>query len=292
MLNNAFFTTRSILLLLGITATAGFIGSAATAQTTFPDVPANYWARPFIENLAQRDIIAGYPDGTYRPEQAVERDEFAAIIRKAFNQDHERQIASGSVFNDVPKGYWAAPAIEEAYETGFMNAPGGNFRPTDDIARSQALVVLVRGLNLAPARPQATTQQATRAKRPLYFPVAIASLMQPVFKVASATAANNTTPPATQQQIALKRPASAIVNQYYTDANQIPQDAVNAVALATQENVVVNYPNPKVLNPNAPLNRATAAAWVHQALVREGRIPPLGNNSAANYIVGRTGSNL
>lgn len=36
-------------------------------QTSFPDVPSNFWARPFIERLAQRNILAGYPDGTFRP---------------------------------------------------------------------------------------------------------------------------------------------------------------------------------------------------------------------------------
>jgi len=51
-------------------------------------------------------------------------------LNKAFSQNPERQIANGSVYKDIPRGYWAAPAIEDAYEMGFMKGyPDGEFRP-------------------------------------------------------------------------------------------------------------------------------------------------------------------
>lgn len=180
------------------------------AQTTFSDVEPSYWAQPFIERLAAQNIISGYPDGTFRPEQPLDRDEFAALIRDAFNQDEVRQIPSGSVFKDVPAGYWAAPVIEEAYEAGFMRSfRGGFFQPQEEVSRVQALVALVNGLNLSPARPTASTNQTTTnqanttnqastnlantnpattqtttrrraAKKPLFIPLAITSLMQPL----------------------------------------------------------------------------------------------------------------
>lgn len=53
-------------------------------------------------------------------------------------------------------------------------------------------------------------------------------------------------------------------------------------------NVVVNYPDRKVLNPNQPASRGDVAAFVHQALVAQGRIEPIpGEVEASNYIVGR-----
>jgi hypothetical protein len=85
----------------------------------------------------EKNILAGYLDGTYRPNKPVQRDEFAAVIRQAFNQEPVREIAGGSVYKDVPSGYWAASAIEEAYQTGFMTGyPGGFFRPNQDISRA------------------------------------------------------------------------------------------------------------------------------------------------------------
>lgn len=61
-------------------------------MSTFPDVPSNYWAQPYIQRLAEKNIIAGYPDATFRPQKSVDRDEFAAIVRKAFDVEPIRQI--------------------------------------------------------------------------------------------------------------------------------------------------------------------------------------------------------
>jgi S-layer homology domain len=90
------------LLTIGIAASTSApvnLSSPALAQETAPDsAPAasfpdiqNHWARPFIEALAEKDIVAGYPDGTYQPDRTVKRDELAAIIRQAFEEKPIRQ---------------------------------------------------------------------------------------------------------------------------------------------------------------------------------------------------------
>lgn len=248
------------LVTLGLAA----LTSPVLAQNIFPDVPPDYWAQPFIERLAERNIIVGYPDGTFRPEQAVNRDEFAAMIRQAFDQKPVRQIEDASSFEDVPEGYWASGAIEEAYQQGLMSSyPGGFFRPNQPVSRVDALVTLTRGLNLAPE-----TRRAVRS--PVYLPLAMTSLMQPLV----AAAPQPTTP------------VAALAKDYYTDAQEIPQYAINYVGIATQQNLVVNHPNPRQLEPNEPLRRATAAAFIHQTLVAQERIEPLPSNvEAYNYIV-------
>lgn len=252
---------------------------AAVAQNSvanFPDTK-NHWAQPFIKRLAERNIITGYPDGTYRPNESVDRDEFAAIIRQAFNQNQERKIARGSVYKDVPTGYWAAPAIAEAYEMGFMHGfPGGYFRPRQPVSRVEALVALAQNLNLTtPVATQPNNPQTPR--RQLLFPIGMTNLMQPLM---TAKAVNKTA--AGSQQV----PASTLVSNYYTDAQNIPQYAVDEVAEATKAGMVVNHPNPKVLNPTQPASRGAIAAFIYQALVNQGRLEPLPINiQAANYIV-------
>ena len=81
-----------------------------TGASSFTDVTADYWAEPFIQALAARNVIAGFPDATFKPEQPVTRAEFAAMIQKAFPQNSvQRQLTGG--FSDVPTDYWAASAI-------------------------------------------------------------------------------------------------------------------------------------------------------------------------------------
>jgi hypothetical protein len=275
----------------------------SSPTTTFRDVPSNYWAQPFIQGLAARNIVAGYPDGTFRPEQSVNRDEFAALIRQAFNQPPIRQIESGAVYQDIPADHWAIRPIEEAYEQGFMTAdPSGYFRPNQPVSKVEAIVALNKGLNLTANVPVATEPTVTQrsgpqpttrriTKKPIFFPLAVTSLMQPLLiPQAQAAPVKVPTPaaPLTTEQKAteVSKPASLIVSKTYEDANKIPQNAVDSVAAATKRNIVVNHPNPQILNPNKPVTRGEITALVYQTLVAQNKIEPLADNLPANrYIV-------
>ncbi|TAE61278.1 MAG: S-layer homology domain-containing protein [Nostocales cyanobacterium] len=127
------------------------------AQTSFSDVSSNYWASQFIQQLSQRGVIAGFPDGTFRPEEPVTRAQFAAMINKAFSKSAERQPVN---FNDVPSSYWAYSAIRQSYSIGFLSGyPGNVFRPNQNIPREQVLVSLANGLGYAPMSNTETTLQ-------------------------------------------------------------------------------------------------------------------------------------
>jgi hypothetical protein len=215
---------------------SGAVVAAPTSEASFPDIQ-NHWASPFIEPLAEKNILAGYLDGTYRPNQPVQRDEFAAVIRKAFNQEPIRKIASGSVYKDVPSDYWAASAIEEAYQTGFMTGyPGGVFRPNKDISRVEALVALEKNLDSSLTSPtpsatqttnqaatnqsttQATTQPVTTrraTKKRLFIPLAMTTLMQPLV-----------TAPANSQSM----PANNSPSSVASDKSVSPTESPSSVA--------------------------------------------------------------
>ncbi|MEX0271839.1 S-layer homology domain-containing protein [Leptolyngbyaceae cyanobacterium UHCC 1019] len=142
-------------LVTGTVAPIVMMSTPAYSQSSFPDVPSNYWATPFISELAARGVIAGFEDGTFRPEQPVTRAQFAAMINKAFNKPRVREPIT---FVDVPSNNWAAAPIQRAYTMGFMAGyPGNVFRPSENIPRSQVLVSLTSGLNYAPTGSVDTT---------------------------------------------------------------------------------------------------------------------------------------
>jgi hypothetical protein len=169
----SYLIRSSVLLAIGVTTGSVAVMSstsipsmAQTVQASFPDTQ-NYWAQPFIAALAERNIITGYPDGTYRPKESVDRDEFASILRAAFNQPTERRIASGSVYKDVPQGYWAASDIKAVYEMGFMSGyPGGYFRPRQPVTKVEALVSLAQNLNLNQGVPSTQSSAQPAATNP------------------------------------------------------------------------------------------------------------------------------
>jgi hypothetical protein len=112
------------------------------------DVAGN-WAEPFIKALVEKDIIKGYPDGTFKPDQPVTRAEFAALLNKAFDL---KPIRAARKFKDIPKKYWATEVIQKAYQGGFLAGyPNGTFAPKQNIIRIQSLVSLINGSKLEPS---------------------------------------------------------------------------------------------------------------------------------------------
>ncbi|MBL1176224.1 S-layer homology domain-containing protein [Pantanalinema sp. GBBB05] len=117
----------------------------AVAQSAFPDVPSSYWANGFINALVSAGVISGFPDGTFRPEEPVTRAQYASMIAKAFGG--RTAVRSPINFVDVPSGYWASNQIQRAYALGFMTGyPGNQFRPDENIPRTQIPVSLTDGL--------------------------------------------------------------------------------------------------------------------------------------------------
>ena len=71
----------------------------------------------------------------------------------------------------------------------------------------------------------------------------------------------------------LKAPTSPNpIISVYKDAKDIPTYAIGKIAAATTNGLVVNYPNPQILDPNKVASRAEVAAMIHQALVKRGKL--------------------
>jgi hypothetical protein len=151
--------------------------------TNFSDVDSDYWAQPFIQTLAAKNIISGFPDGTFRPGEPVDRAEFAAMIANAFNANATRQLDETG-FSDVPGDYWATSAIQEAYETGFLEGyPNNEFQPNQEIPKVQAIVALANGLDL-------TSADAASVELSTYYTDADAIPEYAIAPVTAATQAN------------------------------------------------------------------------------------------------------
>ncbi|WP_026735727.1 S-layer homology domain-containing protein [Fischerella sp. PCC 9605] len=120
------------------------VGVANGIQVKFDDVPANHWAREFIAELAALEIIEGFPDGSFRPDQMVTRAQFAAMINQAFEKV---KVRSAIKFKDVSTAFWAYSAIREAYQMGFLRADDDEFKPNDSLSRLEALLGFAQGLN-------------------------------------------------------------------------------------------------------------------------------------------------
>ncbi len=113
----------------------------------FNDIEA-HWAEACIKALAERGLVSGYPDGSFRPEDMVTRAEAAALLLRAFPD--APVVGAAIPFLDVSANFWASQAIQWATERGFFSDhPDQTFQPARPLTRGQALVVLSSGLKLA-----------------------------------------------------------------------------------------------------------------------------------------------
>ncbi|MCR4428814.1 MAG: S-layer homology domain-containing protein [Caldiserica bacterium] len=117
--------------------------SPPSPPLSFPDVPSSFWAHREIMELASMGIINGYPDGTFKPELAVTRAEFAKMALLSSMLAPESH--SSPSFPDVPSTHWAYQYVEGAAKYGLVKGyPDGTFKPDANITMAEVLTVIVR----------------------------------------------------------------------------------------------------------------------------------------------------
>lgn len=72
-----------------------FFGGAVTvyADAIFSDISGKEWFFVNFDNVTKKEIIKGYPDGTFKPSNSVSRAELVAIIDRTQNYEHARELA-------------------------------------------------------------------------------------------------------------------------------------------------------------------------------------------------------
>lgn len=101
-----------------------------------------------IRYLAENDIISGYPDGSYQPENSVNRAEFTKIIVGA-KLGGEPARPAVNCFPDVGRTEWYATWVCYAKEEGIIGGyPDNTFKPANNINLAEASKILVNTLGV------------------------------------------------------------------------------------------------------------------------------------------------
>ena len=117
-----------------------------TKTNRYSDVAATSWYNTAVSTLSSMGIITGYPDGTFCPNAAITRAEFAAIAAR-FDNDGDKTAAK---FSDIAT-HWAKDEISIAYNNGWITGyPDGTFGPQRDITRAETMTLVNRVLNRQP----------------------------------------------------------------------------------------------------------------------------------------------
>lgn len=116
---------------------------------TFTDVPEAYWAFEEIMACVDAAVVAGYPDGSYRPQVPVGRDQMAVYIARSLAGGDE-YVPTGPAeasFSDVPTDHWAFDYIEYSMAQNVVQGyPDGEYKPLLEVDRAQMAVYIARSI--------------------------------------------------------------------------------------------------------------------------------------------------
>lgn len=240
-----------------------------------------------VATATQRRMVVNYPNvSQLRPMQDISRAEVAALIYQSLvAQQQAPTIASAYIVNPDTSttafvdltNHWAREFVlglsSQDLIQGFAD---GTFKPDAPMTRAQYAAIIARAFNPTPRREavnfpdvpanfwaKSAIDQAYRAGFISGFPDGQFKPNQNV----------------TRLQLTLSllsgfgiQPANPNILAAFDDRTQIPQQVQDRIAAAVQSDMIVNYPNPRVFNPNRDASRAEVSAMVYQTLLRDGRV--------------------
>lgn len=127
-------------------------GSDSASLLVFTDIGPDSPAFEAVEFLLSRQMIAGYPDGTFRPENTITREEFSVMLADCLGYEEVDEEAGAYIFTDISDSF-ALEQIIYLAQKGILNGYGdGTFRPGGIINRGEAASILfsLSGLYLQP----------------------------------------------------------------------------------------------------------------------------------------------
>ena len=112
----------------------------------FWDVPKDYWAFEYISELVDKNVLAGYEDGSYRPEETVTRAEWSKMMVVASGKQEVKLNNNGSYAVDYNSNDWYYGYINAVvdYMNFYNESDGTYFKPNQAVSREDVTVSLVK----------------------------------------------------------------------------------------------------------------------------------------------------
>lgn len=112
----------------------------------FTDLSSDHWAYENIMSLVDANVVSGYSDNSFKPDNAVTREEFVKMLLLA-TDNYKKGFNSN--FGDVPKDSWYYTYVSCAYDKGIVQGTGEQYFGSGvKISRQDAAVMICRALGI------------------------------------------------------------------------------------------------------------------------------------------------
>ncbi|WP_216624771.1 S-layer homology domain-containing protein [Paenibacillus foliorum] len=120
---------------------------AAVENKSFPDLPESHWSYKAVQEMSGKQIVDGYPDGTFRPNQTLTRAEFAALLYKTARLEEAKASSKASSYQDVDLSAWYKPyadALRGIFVQNELKGVEELFNPDAPALREDVAAAIVR----------------------------------------------------------------------------------------------------------------------------------------------------
>jgi len=126
------------------------------AYEIFSDVKSDNEFAEYVESLKEKGLIGGYKDGSFKPDNKINRAELLKLLAVAVNADLDGESLVGC-FPDV-KTEWFATYICYGKGAGWVNGfKDGSYKPEQNVTKAAALKIILEGLDFD--LPETVTEQ-------------------------------------------------------------------------------------------------------------------------------------
>ncbi|MBO3461818.1 DUF1565 domain-containing protein [Aetokthonos hydrillicola Thurmond2011] len=256
------------------------------------------YATNAVAAATQKMLIVNYPrKELLEPLRNITRAEVAALIYQALvASGKQKAIVSPYIVNPNVDGFscadlishWAEPFIRALMRMNLTRGfADGSYQPDKPMTRAEYAALIVGAFGPVSKRPAPTFIDIPRdywASSAIQ--IAAQSGFVGGFSVPPKAAAPRYRTFRPEQNVLRIQVIVSLVNGLalkasdcdtlldYSDLNAISESARAAVVTAVQRNIIVNYPDPKRIEPSNEATRAEVGAMVYQALVAMGRVSP------------------
>lgn len=118
----------------------------AAVKYSYKDIPSGYWASDWINRALAADVMIGYPDKTFRPDQPITKAEVFATIAKVIDVPFDQKSVfakyNDEVIQQIPT--WAVPATKEVAASSLLkNIPNTKKLINDEYLSKEQVAYLV-----------------------------------------------------------------------------------------------------------------------------------------------------
>ncbi len=138
------------------------------ADVDFNDVNKADWFYQAIRKACAAQLLAGYGDGSIKPQKQVSRAEASVILSRALKLENNHGKGKNQVFTDaanIPK--WAEEPINAVVSENIMTGyPDHSIRPDGHLTRAEAAAILTRVIMLGKSKQGPVTNVSSEITRP------------------------------------------------------------------------------------------------------------------------------